>query len=299
MRAPLLRLAAIAILLLTLPHLRAQSNPNWTTPLPPFRIAPNLYYVGSRDLASYLITTPAGDILINSNLVSSPPLIFRSIEQLGFHPSDIKILLISHAHSDHAGGSAEILKQTHAKYMVMDADVSSIETGGRTDFAHFKPWPAAHVDRTLHNGGTVQLGGITLTAHKAAGHTPGCTTWTMQVIDNGKPLNVVIVGSVTALSEYRLIATPGHPASYPGIAQDFAHTFAELEALPCDLFLSSHGEYFDLLSKVARMKTEGPAVWIDPAGYKRAIAQSRADFEADLARQQAAAATPRKSPHRS
>ncbi len=284
MRARLLSLAALLLLTTALP---AQTPADWTTPLTPFRIAPNLYYVGSRDLASYLITTPAGDILLNSNLTTSPPQIFHSIEQLGFHPSDIKILLISHAHSDHAGGSAAILKQTHAKYMVMDGDVSSIETGGRTDFSHFKPWPAAHVDRTLHDGSTVQLGGITLTAHKTAGHTPGCTTWTLQVIENGKPLNVVIVGSVTALSEYRLISTPNHPAAYPGIAQDFAHTFASLEALPCDIFLSSHGQYFDLLQKVARMQTEGPSVFIDPTGYKRAIAASRADFEADLARQQA------------
>lgn len=292
MRARLLRLAALASLLLALPQLPAQQTPDWTTPLPPFRIAPNLYYVGSRDLASYLITTPAGDILLNSNLVSSPPQIRHSVEQLGFHFSDVKILLISHAHSDHAGGSAEILKQTHAKYLVMDADVSSIETGGRTDFAHFTPWPAAHVDRILHDGSTVQLGGVILTAHKTAGHTPGCTTWTMQVIEAGKPLNIVIVGSVTALDEYHLIATPGHPASYPGIAQDFAHTFNVLDALPCDIFLSSHGQYFDLLNKFARMKTEGPAVWIDPIGYKRAIAQSRAAFEADLARQQATATHP-------
>jgi metallo-beta-lactamase class B len=292
MRA-LLRLATL--LLIITPTLRAQAHPDWTTPLPPFLIAPNLYYVGSRDLASYLITTPAGDILINSNLASSPPQIRHSVEQLGFHFSDIKVLLISHAHSDHASGSAAILKQTHAKYMVMDADVSTIETGGRTDFAHFTPFPAAHVDRTLHDGGTVQLGGTTLTAHRTAGHTPGCTTWTTQVIENGKPLNVVIVCSVTALSEYRLVSTPNHPASYPGIAQDFAHTFTTLEALPCDIFLSSHGQYFDLLDKVARMKTEGPSVFIDPQGYKRAIAQSRADFEADLARQQAATTT---KPHR-
>ena len=285
-----LRRALVAFLFATSSLLAsAQSHPDWTTPLTPFRIAPNLYYVGSRDLASYLITTPAGDILINSNLVSSPPQIRHSVEQLGFHFSDIKILLISHAHSDHAGGSASILKQTHAQYMVMDGDVSSIESGGRTDFAHFSQFPSAHVDRTLHDGSTVQLGGTTLTAHKTAGHTPGCTTWTLQVIENGKPLNVVIIGSITALSEYRLVSAPGHPASYPGIAQDYAHTFAELQALPCDLFLASHGEYFDLLQKVARMKTEGPSVFIDPKGYKRAIAASRADFETDLAHQQAAA----------
>ncbi|MGA7158246.1 MAG: subclass B3 metallo-beta-lactamase [Acidobacteriaceae bacterium] len=286
MRALLKLALTLAIIAPLAAPLHAQENlADWTTPLPPFQIAPNLYYVGSRDLASYLITTPKGDILINSDLVVSPPLIRHSVEQLGFHFSDIKILLISHAHSDHAGGSAEILKETHAKYEVMDADVSSIETGGRTDFAHFKPFPAAHVDRTLHDGSTVQLGGTTLTAHRTGGHTPGCTTWTTQVIENGKPLNVVIVCSVTALSEYRLVATPHHPASYPGIAQDFARTFNILAALPCDIFLSSHGQYFDLLPKYARMKTQGPSVWIDPQGYQQAIAQSRADFEADLAKQ--------------
>jgi metallo-beta-lactamase class B len=120
----------------------------------------------------------------------------------------------------------------------------------------------------------------------------------MQVVEDHRPLNVVIVCSVTALSEYRLISTPGHPASYPGIAQDFTHTFTELEALPCDIFLSSHGEYFGLLQKVARMPTEGPSVFIDPEGYKRAIAQSRAAFESDLGRQQAAATTPAKFPHK-
>jgi metallo-beta-lactamase class B len=286
MRA-LFRLAALAALLLTTP-LPAETPADWTTPLTPFRIAPNLYYVGSRDLAAYLITTPAGDILLNSNLTSSPPQIRHSIEQLGFHYADIKILLISHAHSDHAGGSAQILRETHARYMVMDADVSSIQTGGHTDFAHFTPWPPAHVDRILHDGSTVQLGGITLTARKTAGHTPGCTTWTLQVLENGKPLNVVIVGSITALSEYRLVSTPGHPASYPNIAHDYAHTFTELQALPCDIFLSSHGQYFDLLAKVARMQTQGPSVFIDPTGYHQAITASRAAFEADLAHQQAA-----------
>lgn len=293
MRSTLLRCVAAATLLLPLPCLHAQVDPDWTTPVPPFRIAENLYYVGSRDLASYLIVTPAGDILLNSNLVSSPPQIRHSVEQLGFHFSDIKILLISHAHSDHAGGSAEVLRETHAKYMVMDADVSSIETGGRTDFAHFTPWPAAHVDRILHDDSKVQLGdlkdgGVTLTAYKTAGHTPGCTTWTMQVMQGGKLRNVVIVGSVTALDEYRLVATPGHPASYPGIARDFAHSFDMLDALPCDIFLGSHGSFFDLLSKLSRSKTEGLSVWIDPESYKRAIAESRAEFEADLAKQKAA-----------
>jgi metallo-beta-lactamase class B len=286
LRRVLLLFLAIAAVFYTA---SAEQHPEWTTPLKPFRIANNLYYVGSRDLAAYLVVTPAGDILINSNLESSPPQIRHSVEQLGFHFADIKILLISHAHFDHASGSAEILKQTGAKYMVMDADVPTIESGGRLDFDHLSQYPAAHVDRILHDGSKVTLGGVTLTAHKTAGHTRGCTTWTMRVLDAGKLRNVVIVGSITALSEYRLVAIPGHPTAYPGITQDFERTFDLLDKLPYDIFLSSHGEYFDLLGKLARMKTVGPAVWIDPEGYRRAIAKSRADFEADLASQQAAA----------
>ena len=285
------RCAVLLLLALTCGSLRGQSNPDWTTPLAPFRIAGNLYYVGSRDLASYLVVTPAGDILINSNLASSPPQIRHSVEQLGFRFSDIKILLISHAHFDHAGGSAQILRETHAKYMVMDSDVATVESGGRTDFV-FGPKPqmaAAHVDRALHDGDQVQLGGTVLVARKTPGHTPGCTTWTMVVNDNGTRRNVVIVGSWSVLSEYRLVATRTRPASYPGIAQDFRHTFDVLSALPCDIFLGAHGSYFDMLAKLARVPAEGSAVWIDLQGYERAVAHARAVFEADLARQRAAA----------
>jgi metallo-beta-lactamase class B len=290
-----MRLLVLLLLTLTSVSVPAQSNPDWTTPLPPFRIAGNLYYVGSRDLASYLIVTPAGDILINANLETSPPQIRHSVEQLGFRFSDIKILLISHAHFDHAGGSAAILKQTGAKYMVMDGDVATVESGGRTDFA-FGPrpqMPAAHVDRVLHDGDQVRLGGAVLTAHKTPGHTPGCTTWTMVVNDNGKPRNVVIVGSWSVLSEYRLVPTRTRPASYPGIAQDFSHTFDVLSSLPCDIFLGAHGSFFDMLPKRARLPAEGSAVWIDPQGYKQAVAHARASFEDELRRQQAAATAPR------
>jgi metallo-beta-lactamase class B len=133
--------------------LHAQTNPDWTTPVAPFRIAGNLYYVGSKDLASYLIVTPTGDILINSNLDSSVPLIRKSVEQLGFKFADIKILLISHAHFDHDAGSAELLRQTGAQYMVMDGDVSVVESGGATDFAYGKDtYAPAKVNRVLHGG---------------------------------------------------------------------------------------------------------------------------------------------------
>jgi metallo-beta-lactamase class B len=284
--------------LLVLPVTRAsfaQTNPDWTTPLPPFRIADNLYYVGSRDLASYLITTPRGDILINSNLESSPPQIHHSVEQLGFRWTDIKILLISHAHFDHAAGSAEILRETHAKYMVMDGDVSVVESGGATDFA-FGPkqqFPPARVDRILHDGDTVSLGNVTLTAHKTPGHTRGCTTWTFRVHVPGERVSllrdVVIVGSWNVLSDYRLVATKTKPASYPGIAEDFAHTFAVLRALHCDIFLGAHGMYFNMLAKLARMPREGDAIWVDPTGYQRAVLERQHAFETELHKQQAAA----------
>jgi len=286
---PLRRIASLfaAVFFLTSLHALAAIDPAWTTPQKPFRIAGNLYYVGSRDLASYLIVTPAGDILINANLPSSPPQIRASVEALGFHWKDVKILLNSHAHFDHAGGSAEVLRETGAKFMVMDSDVEPIESGGRIDFDRLPTYPPAHVDRILHDGDTVKLGGTVLTAHKTAGHTRGCTTWTMQVKNSrGRTLNVVIVGGVAALSEYRLVSTPGHPASYPGIARDFEHTFVTLKALPCDIFLGAHGSYFGLQEKLSKLPAEGPAVWIDPAGYRRFISESQQDFEQDLKAQE-------------
>ena len=263
-------------------------RPEWTTPIAPFQITDHVYYVGSQDLASYLVVTPAGDILINSSLEGSPALIRKSVEQLGFHFSDIRILLISHAHWDHDAGSAAILRMTHAKYMVMDADVPVVESGGAKDF--FYPhdvYPPAHVDRILHDGDRVELGGVTLVAHKTPGHTRGCTTWTLRTPDQGKMTDVVIVGSWNVNPGFRLVDRPGHPASYPGIADDYRKTFAVLKSLPCDVFLGAHGGYFDMLGKLARIKAgAGRSVWIDPQGYQKAVAAKEKEFEAELKRQQ-------------
>ena len=196
-----------AMLLLLLTPLQAATNADWTTPIAPFRIAGNLYYVGSRDLASYLIVTPQGDILINSSLESSVPLIRSSVEQLGFKFQDVKILLISHAHSDHDAGSAAIKQQTGAQYMVMDGDVPVVESGGAQDFQYPDGrYPALKVDRVLHDADQVRLGDAVLIAHKTPGHTRGCTTWTMQVKDGQRLLNVVIVGSWNVNPGYRLVA---------------------------------------------------------------------------------------------
>ncbi len=262
--------------------------PTWTQPFPPFRIAGNLYYVGSEDLASYLIATPKGLILINSNLTSSPALIRKSVEALGFRFSDIKILLISHAHNDHCAGSAEIIKQTGAKYYVMDGDVPVVESGGKSDFAYGARkdmrYPAAHVDRVLHDGDTVELGGTVLTAHLTAGHTRGTTTWTMDESEGGRLLHVVIVGSPNVNPGYKLVGN----TVYPQIAADYKHEFDVLKALPCDIFLGAHGGYFDLTEKYPRWKAGDKDAFIDPAGYKAYIADREQAFETELRRQQAA-----------
>ena len=273
------------------------ANPvEWTTPIAPFRIADGLYYVGSKDLASYLVVTPRGDILINSSLEASVPLIEKSVEQLSFKFTDIKILLISHSHSDHDAGSAAILKKTGAKYIVMEGDVAVVESGGAKDFAYPNDrYPAAKVDRVVHDGDEVRLGGAVLVAHKTAGHTRGCTTWTMRVMDEGKARDVVIVGSWNVNPGFRLVdqpgknGKPGQPASYPGIVADYQKTFATLKSLPCDIFLGAHGQYFDMLAKLARDKAgAGESVWIDPDGYKAAVAERERAFEAELKRQESA-----------
>ena len=285
----------MGILVLLAPRLHAQTNAAWTTPIAPFHIAGNLYYVGSKDLASYLIVTPQGNILINSSLAESVPLIRRSVEQLGFKFNDIKVLLISHAHFDHDAGSAEVIRQTGAQYMVMDRDASVVESGGATDFAYGKDtYAPAKVDRVLHDGETVRMADTVLVAHKTAGHTRGCTTWTLQVQEAGRPLNVVIVGSWNVNPGWRLVDLPSQPASYPGIESDYRRTFAILERLPCDIFLGAHGAYFAMLAKLDRIQAgANENVWIDPAGYQAAVAERKQAFEAELKRQELAGKTAR------
>jgi len=291
-------LSCLLLILFSSPKLiLAQANPSWTAPIVPFRIADNLYYVGSQDLASYLVVTPKGNILINANLATSPSQLRASVEALGFHWNDTKILLNSQAHADHMAGAAEVIRETRAKNMVMDGDVSVVETGARADFLSPSPniptYTPVHVDRVLHDEDTVTLGGVTLTALKTAGHTRGCTTWTMRSHLPGEPAgtsrNIVIVGGTGFWSEYHFVATPNHPVSYPGIVQDFQHTFAVLRTLPCDVFLGAHGGYFDLLTKLEHYPQDGPRVFIDPAGYKDFVADAEKTFEQALAKQQAAA----------
>jgi metallo-beta-lactamase class B len=263
----------------------AQASPDWTEPFPPFHIAGNLHYVGSKGLANYLVTTPQGNILINSDLEANVPMIKANIEKLGFKFTDTRILLISHAHWDHDAGSAKIKKLTGARYMVMDADVAVVESGGKSDFQYGSNssflYPPTKVDRVLHDGDEVRLGDTVLVAHLTPGHTKGCTTWTMKVTEGGKIYNVVIVGSPNVNPGYKLI----HNNNYPQIAEDYERMWSILKALPCDIFLGAHGGYFGMEEKYPLMKAGGVNPFIDPSGYKNFVAQKEQDFRTELAKQ--------------
>lgn len=280
----------VPLLLLSFPLLsRPQNASDWTAPFPPHRIVANVYYVGSKGLASYLITTPQGHVLINSSMEANVPLIRDSVEKLGFHFTGIKILLISHAHWDHCAGSARVKELTGAQYMVMDADVPVVESGGKADFHYgnsadnlYKP---VKVDRILHDGDEVKLGGAVLVAHKTPGHTKGCTTWTMKVADAGKTYDVVIVGSPNVNPGYKLVSN----AAYPQIAQDYEQMFRVLTSLPCDIFLGAHGNYYRIEEKFAHLKDATTNPFIDPEGYKSYVAEREQAFRDELRKQQAAA----------
>jgi len=247
-------------------------------PVSPFHIIGNIYYVGASDIASYLIVTRHGDILLDGGFVETAPQIEANIRTLGFKLSDVKILLNSHEHLDHAGGLAELKRLTHARLVAMAQEVRTLESG--------KSFPAVTPDRIIHDGSTVTLGGVTLTAHLTPGHTPGCTTWTMLTKDNGKPYHVVFVGSASVLPNYKLIDRPGSPATYPGIEADYEKTFRVLKSLPCDVFLGAHGSFYSLVQKREAMsKHPAQNPFIDPAGYQAYVAHTEAAFQAELRRE--------------
>lgn len=268
----------------------AQPPREWTDPFPAFRIAGNLYYVGSRGLASFLVTTRAGHILINSNLESSVPQLRESVESLGFRFSDIEILLISHAHWDHNAGSATLKTITGAQYFVMEADVGVVESGGRADYQYGSTpgaqYPRASVERVLHHGDTVSLGDAVLVAHLTPGHTKGCTTWSLQVRDGDAVHQAVIVCSAGLNPGTRLVANP----AYAQIQSDYERTFRRLGELRADIFLGAHGSFFDLAEKYARLQRGEARPFHDPEGYRRYVESRAVAYRAELAKQ---LATPR------
>jgi metallo-beta-lactamase class B len=271
---------AVSVLSLAAP-VSAQNTADWTKPFPPHAIIGNLYYVGSKGLASYLFVTPQGNILINSSLTNSVPLIRESIEKLGFKFADTKILLISHAHFDHCAGSARIKEMTGAKYMVMEGDAAEVEAGGKGNFRYGDSpetfYPPAKVDRVLHDGDEVKLGGTVLVAHLTPGHTKGCTTWTTKIAGQ----NVVIIGSPNVNPGYKLVKN----ASYPQISSDYEHMFRILKSLPCDVFLGAHGDYYGMESKFARISKSGPNPFIEPNGYMAYVTDREQGFQVERNKQ--------------
>ncbi|HYL05989.1 MAG TPA: subclass B3 metallo-beta-lactamase [Thermoanaerobaculia bacterium] len=281
--------AAALAALLAPPRLAGQADATSRAsnqPVAPFRILGNLYYVGASDVTSFLISTGSGLILIDGGFVETAPQIRDNVARLGFSLRDVKIILNSHAHYDHAGGLAQLKAWTGARLLASAGDAPLLEAGGRGDpfFGDQLPFPPVKVDHLLRDGEAVTLDGTTLVAHLTPGHTRGCTTWSMQVAEQGRRHDVVFVGSTSVLAGYRLL---DHP-TYPGIAEDYARTFSTLAALPCDVFLGSHASFYGGADKARRLR-EGvtPNPFVDPQGYRSFVAAAAAAYRERLAGERA------------
>lgn len=252
-------------------------------PVDPFRIIGNVYYVGPSEVASYLITTPQGHVLLDGGFAETAPIIEKNIAKLGFHMHDIKFLLNSHAHYDHCGGLAELKRASGASMVASRADAEVLESGRQKNYSiPDSLFPAVKVDRLIGSGEKVELGGVTLTAILTPGHTKGCTTWTMQVEDAGKTYHVVF---------YCSTSVPGYPlvdnARYPQIVSDYERSFALLRQLPCDVFLAPHGSFFHLMEKRAALAKGGPNPFVDSSELRSYVQQSEEEFHRELKVQQA------------
>ena len=246
-------------------------------PFPAHKIVGNIYFVGESRHASFLVTTPEGHILINSNYERNLPWVRESIEDLGFRFDDIKIVLGSHAHADHMEGDARIKELTDAQVMALDLDVPGLEQlrpGG-------KPHP---IDRVLHEFDRVTLGDTTLVARLTPGHTRGCTTWTTETMESGRSYDVVIMGCIGANGRIVLVDN----ADYPDIADDFKRTYALLRSLEADVFLGSHNDHYNMVEKHAAIG-RGPNPFVDPEGYHHAIDNYEKLFNYKLEEQSKAA----------
>lgn len=255
-------------------------------PFEPFTIVGDLHYVGTHEVTAFLWTGPEGHVLIDGGFSENAAMIRDNIEALGFRIEDVRVLLNSHAHFDHAGGLAALKEWAGAEMVASERDRPMLEAGGRGDpllGGDDGAFPPVAVDRVVADGEEVRVGPLALTARVTAGHTPGCTTWTARVPDeNGRELDVVFACSVSVLEPHRLT---GEDASWPGVADDFRHTFERLESLPVDVFLASHGSFFGLADKAAAVRSGAtdPNPFIDPDRYARWLERGRARFEERLA----------------
>jgi len=284
---------SVIVLLTAISSAFGQADPQsreMNQPVPPFRIVGNLYYVGAKEVCSFLITTPAGHIILDGGFAETAPQIERNVAQLGFKIEDVKILLNSHAHLDHAGGLAELKQKSGAKFMASAGDAELLRKGGHGDFRFGDTllFPPIEADKIVLDGESLQLADQAVTAHLTPGHTRGTTTWTTKIQDGARTYNVVFVGSQSSL-DYKFIGQE----SYPGIAADFVKSFSVLKTLPCDIFLGSHGSFFHFVDKHDRLMRGDTNAFIDPNGYNLYLSESEMDFRQKLDQQkQQAAASP-------
>lgn len=287
--------AAAILVVVAVIQWRAAIKRGRSVPDAPFRIAGNLYYVGHTGITAFLLTGPEGHVLIDGGFPETAPLIMSSIAQLGFDIADVKVLLNSHAHSDHAGGLRALQEASGAELWVSEGDAEVMAAGGAGDaalgplgvigyLAGGLSFAAPRIDHRFRDGATIRVGPLALTAHVTAGHTRGCTSWSFPVRDGDRELLAVSVCSLTLFPFVSLV----EPEAYPGIRSDFERSFKVLRSLPADIFLGSHGSFFSMKQKLAKRADAGnPAdPFIDRAGYLRFIDQAEEGFRKALADQQ-------------
>lgn len=274
-------------------HVAAQideESRSWNEPVKPYRVIGNIYYVGAKEVSSFLIVSNKGLILLDSGFEQTVPQIQKNVEELGFSLADIKYLLISHAHYDHVGGMASLKQLIKAKLIASQADAEMLARGGKDDpqFGDQFLYPGIKADTILSDGDKITLGDVTLTAHLTPGHTKGCTTWTMKTNEGTEQFDVVFAGSISAPG-YKLVGNPLHPT----VADDYEQTFRVLRKLPCDVFLAAHGSAFSMLEKMKRKENGSERnPFIDPEGYKQYIERNEQAFRYQLKRQTNAKSSP-------
>lgn len=275
-------LAALALL----PVVALAQPPGWNDPFPPHRVMDNLYYVGTSQLSSYLLTTPEGHILMSSSYETSVPVIKAAVEALGFRFEDIRILISGHAHPDHVEGDALVKELTGAEVVVGRLEVPAVQTF-TTPSGRAQP-----IDRIVDEGDTVTLGDTTLTAHVQPGHTKGCLAWSLQLEENGQTYDTLVECSLNGQFLQYV-----DNADYPNIVADMRSTYRKARELPVEVFLSSHGVFYGLNEKYEKLLARGegdPNPFVDPAGYQAHVEEFERIFEETLARQLAEAGTPQR-----
>ncbi len=256
----------------------------WNQPFKPFRIIGNIYYVGTSNLACYLITSPGGHILLDTGLEESGPIVRANIEALGYKLKYVRIILSSHAHFDHVAGHADMKAATGAQVYATAADAAALESGGAKGFHPIGSYKPVKVDRIIKDGEVVRLGSVALKAHLTPGHTEGNTTWTMTVEENGKKYEVVFAASMSINPGVRMVNNP----TWAGVGDAYAKSFQKLKSLACDVFLGPHAPFFDMEGKVKRMTVDAKSnPFIDPAGFRDYIASYEKSYNEQLQREKA------------